>query len=269
MQLDSDCPINGSGTIFFTGCNLRCIYCQNYKISNGIVEDRTINQNKAQSKEYTIEELADIIQKLQSMGAANINLVTPTHFSDKIKEAVVIYRKKCELENKNSLPIVYNCSGYESVDTLRSLEGIVDIYLTDFKYMDEDMAQKYSKAKDYPQVAKSALIEMFRQQPRLVYDENGMLQKGIIVRHLILPGHTKNAKAVIEYLAKNYGSKILISVMNQYTPVNEIENRCPELARKITKREYNKVLDYCYELGLDNIYIQGNETAKESFIPDF
>jgi len=300
MQADPTCPVNGSGTIFFMGCNLRCIYCQNYKISSGISIEKSESIYDSRQKvsssdkleaekeiiltekdgffekkkssaslinEYTVNELVDIMRELQAKGAANINLVTPTHFSDKIREALLIYKDKQEkIEDNNTaklqsecraetskrdrkaIPIVYNCSGYESVETLKSLEGLVDIYLTDFKYMDNEMAKEFSQAEDYPEVAKQALAEMYRQQPVLEYDELGMLQKGIIVRHLILPGYTRNAKNVIDYLVRTYGEEILISVMNQYTPVNGIENRCPKLARTVTKREYDKVLQFCFDL---------------------
>lgn len=242
----------GSGAVFFSGCPLRCVYCQNYQIAHAEV-----------GMEISVRRLADIFLELQEKHAANINLVTPTHYTPEIIQAVSFAR-----EQGLKLPVVYNCSGYEKVETLKKLEGIIDIYLTDFKYMEEEIAARYSKASDYPAVAKAALKEMVRQQSSAVFDEEGMMQKGVIVRHLLLPGHVKNAKAVVKYLYETYGDKIYISLMNQYTPLPHVE-AWPELNRRVTRREYNRLVEYALSLGVENGFVQEGETAKDSFIPAF
>ena len=242
----------GSGTVFFSGCPLRCVYCQNYDLA------------RAEQGEYIkTERLADIFVELQEKGATNINLVTPTHYTPQIIEAFQMAREK-----GLHLPIVYNCSGYEKVETLRTLEGIVDIYLTDFKYMDVEVAKRYSKAPDYREVAKLALAEMVRQCPEARFDEQGMMQKGVIVRHLLLPGHLKNAKNVVQYVYETYGDKVYLSLMNQYTPLPQVE-KYPELNRRVTEAEYEELINYAIELGVENGFIQEGETAEESFIPTF
>lgn len=213
--------------------------------------------------EISVRRLADIFLELQEKHAANINLVTPTHYTPEIIQAVSSAR-----EQGLELPVVYNCSGYEKVETLKKLEGVIDIYLTDFKYMEEEIAARYSKASDYPAVAKAALKEMVRQQSSAVFDEEGMMQKGVIVRHLLLPGHVKNAKAVVKYLYETYGDKIYISLMNQYTPLVHVE-AWPELNRRVTRREYNRLVEYALSLGVENGFVQEGETAKDSFIPAF
>ena len=255
---------NGSGTVFFSGCNLGCIFCQNHNIATG----------KA-GIEISIERLAEIFLELQEKGANNINLVTPGQFVPQIIKAVELAR------NQNlKIPIVYNTSSYENVDTIRSLEGIVDIYLPDFKYMDSSLALKYSHAEDYPEVAKSALNEMVRQvgspcmysdEDELVqsgYVEDGVMKRGVIVRHLVLPGCTKDSKAVIGYLYDTYEDDIYISIMNQYTPLEHVKEY-KELYRKVTHKEYDEVVDYAIDIGVTNGFIQEGDTAKESFIPDF
>jgi putative pyruvate formate lyase activating enzyme len=248
---------NGSGTIFFTGCNLRCVFCQNYEISDG---------NSEYGVEVTVERLVEIFFELKEKGANNINFVTPTHFMPHIKEAIVIAKEK-----GFDLPFVYNTSGYEKVECLKELDGLIDVYLPDMKYAeDEEVALIYSKAGDYFEKAKEAIAEMFRQVGRPLFDENGMIKKGVIVRHMILPNHTKNSKKVIEYLYSTYKDDIYISIMNQYTPVKtERMEKYPKLQRTITKREYEKVIDFALELGLKNAFIQEGETCKESFIPSF
>ncbi len=245
----------GSGTVFFSGCNLRCVYCQNYEIAAG-----------KRGREVSTEELSDIFLMLQEKGAANINLVTPDHYINQIAEAIGQAKAK-----GLSLPVVYNGSGYEKKEAIRNLAGIVDIFLTDFKYMDEELAEKYSKAPDYPAVAMAALAEMVRITGEAVFDEKGMMRKGVIVRHLLLPGHKKNAKEVVKYLYETYGDRIYISLMNQYTPFARLsENPAyKELCRKVTKREYEAVVDYAIDLGVRNAFIQEGDTAKESFIPEF
>ena len=242
----------GSGTVFFSGCPLRCVYCQNRDIARA-----------GAGKEITVERLSEIFLELQEKGAANINLVTPTHYTPEIVKAVAEAR-----DSVLTLPIVYNCGGYEKPETLRTLEGIVDIYLTDFKYMDAEAARRYSHAPDYPEIAKEALGEMVRQQPEPVFDEKGMMKKGVIVRHLLLPGHLKNAEAVVKYVYETYGNRVYLSLMNQYTPLPGME-KWPEINRKVTRREYDRLLDYAVELGVENGFIQEGGTAEESFIPAF
>ena len=246
---------NGSGTVFFCGCSLRCVYCQNHQIA-----DLSAYQEQFA---VTIERLAEIFLELQEKKAANINLVTPAHYALQIAEAVRLARK-----NGLRIPIVYNCSGYESLEILKKLEGIVDIYLTDFKYMDEEIAARYSKAKDYPAVAKEALREMVCQQQEAVFDEEGMMKKGVIVRHLLLPDCLQNAKDVVKYLYESYGDSIYISLMNQYTPLPQVK-AYPELNRKVTEEEYEELIDYAIDLGVENGFIQEGDTAEESFIPEF
>lgn len=243
---------NGSGTVFFSGCPLRCVYCQNYNIAHA-----------KSGKSVTKERLVDIFLELQGKGANNINLVTPTHYTPEIVWAVKIARNKGLI-----LPIVYNCSGYEKVETLKMLEGIVDIYLTDFKYMDCGIAKKYSHAENYPEIAKAALQEMVRQTDEAVFTEAGMMQRGVIVRHLLLPGYLDNAKAVVKYIYETYGDKVFISLMNQYTPLSQVENY-PEINRRVTEEEYDELVDFAIEIGVENGFIQEGETAEESFIPEF
>lgn len=242
----------GSGAIFFTGCNLKCIFCQNAQIALS-----------AQGKVISVQELADIMLDLEAQGAHNINLVTPSHVVLQVREALLLARKK-----GLRVPIVYNTSAYECVETLRLLDGLVDIYLPDFKYKDNELAAKYSHAPDYPEVAAKAIAEMFRQRGPLVHGENGMLQSGVVVRHLLLPLGVRNAKAVLDELKETYGDDIYISIMNQFTPVRKID-QYPHLNRKVTKREYENVLSYILEKGMENVFFQEGETAKESFIPDF
>mgnify|MGYP004531397175 FL=1 len=242
----------GSGAVFFSGCGLRCCFCQNRDIAIG---DR--------GKEVSVERLADIFLELEQKGAANLNLVTGAHYVPQIIHALELARKKgCKL------PVVYNSSGYEKVEALKLLEGYVDVYLPDMKYMDAKLAADFSHAPDYPEVAENAIREMVRQTGACVFGEEGYIRKGTIVRHLILPGHTKNSIAVLQYLHETYGDNIMISMMNQFTPVWKQE-KFPELNRKVTKREYEKVLNIALELGIENGYFQEGETAKESFIPAF
>lgn len=244
---------NGSGAIFFFGCPLRCIYCQNYKISHGARNQKSIS----------IEELSDIMLDLQERGVNNINLVTPTHYSLSILEAIKTAKKK-----GLKIPIVYNCSGYEAVETLKLLQGYVDIYLTDFKYMDDTLGRRYSNVSNYSEVAKASLAEMVRQIPFAEFYDNGIMKKGVIVRNLLLPSHVNNSKEVIKYVYEQYGNQVYISIMNQYTPLNNT-NKIEELNRKVTKREYERLVDYAISLGIENAYIQEGDVAKESFIPEF
>ena len=242
----------GSGAVFFTGCNLRCVFCQNYHIARA-----------EQGKEISIARLSEIFLELQSQKANNINLVTATHYVPQVVEAL-----KMAKEKGLYIPVVYNCGGYETVETLKLLEGLVDIYLPDFKYVDSERAKRYSRAEDYPEVAKAALAEMVRQQPKAEFDERGIMKKGVIVRHLMLPGGIKDSKAVVNYLYETYGDQIYISLMNQYTPLPHVADY-PEIDRKLKKFEYDRLVDYAISLGVENGFIQEGETAKESFIPAF
>lgn len=245
----------GSGTVFFAGCNLRCAYCQNYEIAAGI-----------RGKQVSVGRLAEIFLGLQEKGAANINLVTPDHYVAGVAQAVLLAKGKGLF-----IPVVYNGSGYEKREVIENLSGIVDIYLTDFKYMDPVPAGKYSAAPDYPAVAKAALAEMVGSVGGPVFDEKGMMRKGVIVRHLLLPGHKKNARDVIRYVYETYGDKVYLSLMNQYTPMARLKENPDyrEICRKVTEREYNAVVDYAIGLGVRNAFIQEGDTAEESFIPAF
>ena len=243
---------SGSGAVFFSGCPLRCVYCQNYEIARA-----------ERGTEISVERLAEIFLELQEKKAANINLVTPTHYSLEIIEAV-----KAARERGLGIPVVYNCSGYEKVETLQKLDGIVDIYLVDYKYEDKFLAKRYSNAENYPDIVKEALQEMVKQCGEAEFDEEGMMQKGIIVRHLLLPGQLENAKAVVSYVYKTYGDQVFLSLMNQYTPLPHVE-KWPEINRRVTEEEYEELVDYAIELGVENGFVQEGETAEESFIPEF
>ena len=242
----------GSGAVFFSGCSLGCGFCQNRQISGG-----------QSGKQITIEHLVEIFLNLQEQKANNINLVTAGQFLPQVAEAL----KRAKAQGLH-IPVVYNSSGYEKAEILKILDGLVDIYLPDFKYMDPELAGKYSHAKDYPQVAKLALEEMVRQVGMPEFDSRGMMKRGVIVRHLLLPGHVKNSKNVLKYLYETYGDKIYISMMSQYTPMPTMKDD-PQLSRKVTDREYQRLIDYAISLGLNNGFIQEGETAKDSFIPEF
>ena len=210
-----------------------------------------------------MERLSEIFLELQGKGAANINLVTGTHYIPQIITALDLARKQ-----GLNLPVVYNCGGYENVEALKLLEGYVDVYLPDYKYAQSELAQKFSHASDYPEKALLAVQEMVRQTGAVQFDENGYIRRGTIVRHLILPGHTKNSKEVLKVLNRTFGAQIYISIMNQYTPVFE-QKEYLELNRRVTGREYEKVLDYAFEIGIEHGFFQDGETARESFIPAF
>lgn len=242
----------GSGAVFFSGCTLRCVFCQNREIANGDY-----------GKEISVQRLTEIFLELEEKGAANINLVTASHFAVPVKEAL-LQAKQQGLK----IPVVYNTGGYERIETLKFLEPVVDVWLPDFKYMDSELARKYSKAEDYPQVVKEALKEMTGHKDRCVFDEEGYIQSGVVVRHLILPGHTRDSRNILSYLHETYGNHIYISIMNQYTPLAQVKDIEP-LNRKVTPREYERVLEYAMEIGIEQGYIQEGETAKESFIPLF
>ncbi len=240
---------SGSGAVFFTGCPLGCVFCQNYEISS---------ERKA-GKAVSPEKLADIFKDLVRQGANNINLVTPTHFVPAIIEALSIW--------KPPVPVVYNCGGYENVETLKMLEGHVDIYLPDFKYAESGLAAELSDAPHYPEIAEKALAEMFRQTGPAVIDSSGMMKKGTMVRHLILPGHTRNSIAVLDWLAEHFSHGVPVSLMAQYVPCG-LASEHPPLGRSITRREYEKVQDHLFTLGLDG-YVQDRESASKSYIPKF
>lgn len=242
----------GSGAVFFSGCSLHCVFCQNREISDG-------KEGKVISK----ERLSDIFIELADKGANNINLVTPGQYIPDIVWAVNDAKSR-----GMKLPIIYNTSGYENVTELKLLEGIVDVYLPDFKYMDSTLSARYSRAKDYPSVAKQALSEMVRQQPEVVIDDaTGLIQKGVIVRQLLLPGHVNDAKAVLKYLYDTYHDHVYISMMSQFTPIALKDY--PEINRTVTKREYERLVDYALEIGITNAFIQEGDVAKDSFIPAF
>lgn len=242
----------GSGAVFFSGCNLHCVFCQNREISDGKV-----------GKIISKERLRDIFLELKAKGANNINLVTPGQYIPDIVWAVRDARRY-----GMELPIVYNTSGYENADELKQLEGIVDVYLPDFKYMDSALSAKYSRAKDYPSVAKQAISEMVRQQPGVVIDDaTGLIQKGVIVRQLLLPGHVNDAKAILKYLHDTYQDSIYISMMSQFTPIALKDY--PEINRTVTRREYERLIDYAIKIGITNAFIQEGNVAKDSFIPAF
>ena len=242
----------GSGAVFFSGCSLHCVFCQNREISDG-------KAGKLISK----ERLSDIFMELADKGANNLNLVTPGQYIPDIVWAVNDAKSR-----GMKLPIIYNTSGYENVTELKLLEGIVDVYLPDFKYMDSTLSARYSRAKDYPSVAKQALSEMVRQQPDVVIDDaTGLIQKGVIVRQLLLPGHVNDAKAVLKYLYDTYHDHVYISMMSQFTPIALKDY--PEINRTVTRREYERLVDYALEIGITNAFIQEGDVAKDSFIPAF
>lgn len=242
----------GSGAVLFSGCSLHCVFCQNREISDG-------KEGKVISK----ERLSDIFMELADKGANNINLVTPGQYIPDIVWAVNDAKSR-----GMKLPIIYNTSGYENVTELKLLEGIVDVYLPDFKYMDSTLSAMYSRAKDYPSVAKQALSEMVRQQPDVVIDDaTGLIQKGVIVRQLLLPGHVNDAKAVLKYLYDTYHDHVYISMMSQFTPIALKDY--PEINRTVTRREYERLVDYALEIGITNAFIQEGDVAKDSFIPAF
>ncbi|MDY5862263.1 4Fe-4S cluster-binding domain-containing protein [Agathobacter sp.] len=242
----------GSGAVFFSGCSLHCVFCQNRAISDG-------KEGKVISK----ERLSDIFIELADKGANNINLVTPGQYIPDIVWAVNDAKSR-----GMKLPIIYNTSGYENVTELKLLEGIVDVYLPDFKYMDNMLSARYSRAKDYPSVAKQALSEMVRQQPDVVIDDaTGLIQKGVIVRQLLLPGHVNDAKVVLKYLYDTYHDHVYISMMSQFTPIALKDY--PEINRTVTRREYERLVDYAIKIGITNAFIQEGDVAKDSFIPAF
>lgn len=239
---------NGSGTVFFSGCNLGCIFCQNKKISRGRF-----------GKTVTPERLREIYEELINKGAHNINLVTPTHFADAVLAS---------LEPKLSVPVVYNCGGYESVETLKRFEGKIQIYLPDIKYSDNALAKKYSAAPDYFETAKEAVKEMYRQTGKYDIGDDGIMKKGVIIRHLILPGQLENTKKVIDWVKNEFApGEVLFSLMSQFTPVEGCNT--DELYRRLTKDEYSEIADYLFESGIEDGFMQELSSAKKEYIPPF
>ena len=243
---------NGSGTVFFSGCNMGCVYCQNQDISH-----------LGFGKEITLQRLAEIFIELQHKKANNINLVTPTHYAPQIIDAVRLARG-----NDLHIPVVYNTSSYEKAENIDVLKGTVDVYLPDFKYISPCLAKKYSHCEDYPQAAMAAIDRMVKQTGPCVFDDEGIIQKGVVVRVMVLPGYTDEAKKIIRYLYNTYKDDIFISIMSQYTPSTNLE-KYPEINRKLTQQEYDDVVDFAVELGLENGFVQEGEAASESFIPPF
>jgi putative pyruvate formate lyase activating enzyme len=241
------CGNKGSGTVFFSGCNLRCVYCQNYKISH-----------ENYGKYITYERLAEIFKELESAGASNINLVSPTHYIHAIKKALDIYRP--------NIPIVYNSSGYDDLDTLQMLKDYIDIYLVDFKYFDSSLAKKYSNAENYPDVVKRVIKRMREYQPREII-EGGVLKKGVIIRHMVIPSHVVDSKNILKWIKDNI-SNPFVSLMGQYTPMYRA-NEFPEINRKLKPLEYKIVQQYMVELGLINGYAQELSSADECYTPKF
>ena len=238
----------GSGTVFFSGCNLRCVFCQNAAISRGCF-----------GKTLTDTELMRVFDRLIESGAHNLNLVTPTHYAERLVEVLRTYH--------SPVPVIYNCSGYERVQTLQKLEGLIDVYLPDFKYISAEQAKRYSAAENYFEVAAAAIREMKRQQPNDVFSD-GLLQKGVIIRHLILPKNTNRSVELLRFIADTFGTDTIVSLMAQYTPCGDL-SAVPELQRRITVREYEKVLTTLEILGFENAYVQERTSASEAFIPDF
>ncbi|MBR5372563.1 MAG: radical SAM protein [Oscillospiraceae bacterium] len=243
---------NGSGTVFFSGCNLRCIYCQNHEIAVSHV-----------GYEISPEQLCDTMLQLQADGVHNINLVTGSHYVQQLVPVIRIAKQR-----GLHIPIVWNSSGYELPETLKLLDGLVDIYLPDFKYISPKLAAEYSHAPDYPEIAKAALAEMVCQCGEQMKDENGLLKRGVQVRHLVLPGHTQESRRILYYLHETYGSRIGISIMNQYTPMPQCQAH-PLLSRRVTDREYEHVVRYAEQIGIADAFTQEGEAAAESFIPQW
>lgn len=243
---------NGSGTVFFTNCNLNCIYCQNYEISQG-----------GKGKEITIQTLADIFIKQQEKGAHNINLVTPTMYVYQIIEAIKLARK-----NGLKIPIIYNSNGYENVETIKMLNGYIDVYLPDLKYYTNELSKKYSNVDNYFEVATNAIKEMYSQVGNAVFDDNEIIQKGVIIRHLVLPNHIQNTKNILKWINENLPKDIYVSVMAQYFPTYKAKNDSL-INRKLNKKEYKEVLNYLYSLDLQNGYIQELGSHEEEYVPNF
>ena len=241
---------NGSGTVFFSNCNLNCIYCQNYEISQ-----------LGKGKEITINELADIFIELQNKNVENINLVTPTSYALHIIEAIKIAKR-----NGLKIPIIYNTNAYENVETLKLLEGYIDVYLPDLKYYDNELGKKYSKIDNYFDIATKAIKEMYRQVGATNLDENGIIQRGVMIRHLVLPNNIENSKNILKWIKENIYEKVYINIMAQYFPTYKAKED-EILNRKLTKEEYEKIENYVYELGIENGYMQELGEHEEEYVP--
>jgi putative pyruvate formate lyase activating enzyme len=242
----------GSGTVFFSRCNLKCKFCQNYKISQ---EDF--------GKEVSVKGLADIFLRLQSVGAHNINLVTATIYIPMVANAI-----KYAKGNGLAVPVVYNTNAYETVDALRLLDGLVDVYLPDLKYHDDKMAAFYSSAPNYFSVATRAILEMFRQVGNVMFDDRGIIKRGLIIRHLLMPGRLEDSKLLLDWIKHNLPKGVYVSIMCQYVPLFEAKS-IPELNKRVTEREYKSIVDYFFNIGLENGYIQEMDSASEEYVPDF
>jgi len=243
---------NGSGTVFFSNCNLKCVFCQNHVISQDGV-----------GQEISIEKLSEIFLNLEKKGAHNINLVTATSYTPQVIEAIDIAK-----EAGLCIPVVYNTNSYENVDTIKALDGRIDVYLPDLKYYDDKYAIKYSKAPDYFKYATKAIEEMVLQVGKPVFDQDGILKKGVIIRHLMLPGLLFDSKKVIDYIYRTFGDSVYISIMNQYTPMHEA-NKYEEINRALKEEYYDRFINYCYDLGIRNAFIQEGGSSSEEFVPDF
>ncbi len=243
---------NGSGTIFFSNCNLNCMYCQNYEISQ-----------EGKGKEITVDELASIFLKQQERNAHNINLVTPTMYIYQIIEAVKIARK-----NGLTIPIIYNSNGYENIETIKLLNGYIDVYLPDLKYYTNELSKKYSKVDNYFEIATNSIKEMYNQVGTAVFDENGLIKKGVIIRHLVLPNHMQNTKNILKWIKDNMPNDVYVSVMSQYFPTHKAKDDSL-INRKLNKKEYKQIFNYLYSLDLENGYIQELGEHEEEYVPNF
>ena len=244
--------INGSGTVFFSNCNLNCVFCQNYEISQQGV-----------GKEITIKELSEVFLKLQNENVNNINLVTPTSYVPQIVEAIKIAKSK-----GLKIPIVYNTNSYENVETLKLLEGYIDIYLPDLKYAENNLGKQYSNINNYFEIATKAIKEMYRQVGNIEFDENGIAKKGIIIRHLVMPNHVENSKKVLQWIKDNMPDDIFVSVMNQYFPTYKAKE-FKDINRKLTNREMKKIEEFIYSLNFKNGYIQDTEKNEQQYVPNW
>lgn len=243
---------NGSGTIFFSNCNLKCVFCQNYKISS-----------ENFGKEVTIERLSEIFLEQQKIGAHNINLVTPTHYIPQIKQALHIAKS-----NGLYLPILFNTNSYASLDAIKSLNGYIDVYLPDIKYFDDKYAIKYSSAPNYFKCASKNIEEMINQVGKVKLDKDGIIKSGVIIRHLMLPGLLFDSKKIMDYIANNFSDSVYISLMNQYTPMHDA-SKFKELNKCLNPKHYEKMIDYCISIGLINGFFQDSGTSSTNFVPDF
>ena len=244
--------INGSGTVFFSNCNLNCVFCQNYEISQ-----------QGLGKEITIKELSEVFLKLQNENVNNINLVTPTSYAPQIVEAIKIAKSK-----GLKIPIVYNTNSYENVETLKLLEGYIDIYLPDLKYAENNLGKQYSNINNYFEIATKAIKEMYRQVGNIEFDENGIAKKGIIIRHLVMPNHVENSKKVLQWIKDNMPDDIFVSVMNQYFPTYKAKE-FKDINRKLTNREMKKIEEFIYSLNFKNGYIQDTEKNEQQYVPNW